>query len=260
MASPTAALVVLAHVGQDGLALGRRRVEQGQVADAGEAHLQGAGDRRGRQREHVDVGPELLDGLLVRHPEALLLVDHQQAEVLEGDVARQQAVGADDHVHLTTGQPLGHLAGLGVGQEPAEHLDPHRVAGEAVAEGLEVLLGQQGGGHQHRGLAAVLHRLEHGPHRHLGLAEAHVAAHQAVHGDGPLHVGLDLVDGHPLVGGELEGERRFELELPRACRGRRRGRACGPGSGTARPAPGRSRPPPSGPGPWPWTSRRRPCG
>ena len=51
-------LVVLAHVGEDGLALGGGGVEDGEVADAGEAHLQGAGDGRGREGEHVDVGPQ----------------------------------------------------------------------------------------------------------------------------------------------------------------------------------------------------------
>ncbi len=110
--------------------------------------------------------------------------------------------------------PVDDLAGLGVGEEPAEHLDPHRVAGEAVAEGLEVLLGQQGGRHQHRGLVAVLHRLEHGPERDLGLAEADVAADEAVHRDGQLHVGLDLVDGGALVGCRLVRERLLELALP----------------------------------------------
>ena len=72
-------VVVLADVGEDRLAVGRRRVEQREVADAGEAHLERARDRRGGEREHVDVGPELLDLLLVLHAEALLLVDHEQA-------------------------------------------------------------------------------------------------------------------------------------------------------------------------------------
>ena len=76
-------LVVLADVGEDGLAVGRRGVQQGEVPDPGQAHLQGPGDRRGGQGEHVDVGAQLLDGLLVVDPEALLLVDDQQAEVLE---------------------------------------------------------------------------------------------------------------------------------------------------------------------------------
>ncbi|MDZ7732045.1 MAG: hypothetical protein U5R31_02115 [Acidimicrobiia bacterium] len=83
-----------------GLALGGRRVEQRQVADAGEAHLQGARDGCGRERQRVDVGAELFDGLLVGHPEALLLVDDEQPELVEPDVIREQAVGADDDVDL----------------------------------------------------------------------------------------------------------------------------------------------------------------
>ena len=86
-------LVVLADVGEDRLALGRRGVEQREVADAGEAHLERARDRRGGEREHVDVGLQLLDRLLVADAEALLLVDDQQAEVLELDVVRRAAGG-----------------------------------------------------------------------------------------------------------------------------------------------------------------------
>ena len=92
------AVVVLADVGEDRHAVGRRRVEQREVADAGEAHLQGARYRRGREREHVDAGLQRLDLLLVGHAEALLLVDHQQPEILEADVFAQQPVGADHHV------------------------------------------------------------------------------------------------------------------------------------------------------------------
>ena len=73
--------VVLPHVGQDRLAVGWRRVEQGQVADAGEAHLERARDRRGRKGENVDVGPQLLDRLFVGYSEPLLLIDDEQAEV-----------------------------------------------------------------------------------------------------------------------------------------------------------------------------------
>ncbi len=116
---------------------------------------------------------------------------------------------------------LDDLLGLGVGEEPAQHLDPHRVAGEAVAEGLEVLLGEQGGRHQHGGLPTVLHRLEHGPERDLGLAEADVAADEAIHRDRQLHVGLDLVDGRALVGRRLEREGLLQLTLPGGVGGER---------------------------------------
>ena len=125
---------------------------------------------------------QLLDRLLVADAEALLLVDDEQAEVLERDVLGQQPVGADDDVDLAGARrpSTTFRAWPGV-RKRRQHLDPHRVAGEALAEGLEVLLGQQRGGHEHRHLLAVLHRLERGPDGHLGLAEADVAADQAVH-------------------------------------------------------------------------------
>ena len=55
----------------------------------------------------------------------------------------------------------------------------------------QVLLGQQRGGHEHRHLVAGVDRLERRPHRHLGLAVAHVAAQQAVHRPRLAHVALD---------------------------------------------------------------------
>ena len=71
--------------GADRQAIDRRRRQQRQVAHAGQRQLQRARDRRRRQRQHVDVGLELLQPLLVADAEMLLLVDDQQAEVLELD-------------------------------------------------------------------------------------------------------------------------------------------------------------------------------
>ncbi len=73
---------------------------------------------------------------------------------------------------------------------------------------------EQGRRHEHDDLLAVLHRLERRAHRDLGLAEADVAGDEAVHRDGPLHVGLHLVDGGELIGRLGEREGLFELALP----------------------------------------------
>ena len=148
------------------------------------------------------------------HAEALLLVDDHETEVLEHDVALDEAVGADQDVDLAPGDGRENPALFGSRAEAAEHLDGHGVAGHALAEGVEVLLGEDGGGHQHRHLPAVQHRLEGGADGHLGLAVTDVAADQAVHRARLLHVGLGLVDGPELVGGFGEGERRLEFALP----------------------------------------------
>ncbi len=132
-------LVVLAHIGEDRLPVGRWRVQQSQVPDSGQAHLEGPRNGGGGQRKHVDTEAQLLDRLLVADAEALLLVDDEEAQVLELDVRREQTVGADHDVDRPVRQAVADRLGLAGGEEPGEHLDPDRVAGEAVPEGLEML-------------------------------------------------------------------------------------------------------------------------
>ncbi len=80
-------------------------------------HLERAGDRCGRQRQHVDVRLELLHLLLVLHTEPLLLVDDEQAEILERDVGGEQAVRADHAIDLTRAEILHDLLRLAGGEE-----------------------------------------------------------------------------------------------------------------------------------------------
>ena len=135
------------------------------------------------------------------------------AELGELDVLRQQAVGADEDVDLAGGQALAQLPHLQRRAEARDHLDRHRKAGEAAAEGLQVLVGENRRRRQHRHLVAAVDRLEGGPHRHLGLAVADVAAEQAVHRPLALQVLLDDRDRLQLVGALLVGEGGLELAL-----------------------------------------------
>ena len=97
-------LVELDDVGLDRQAILRRRLDDRHVADAGERHVQRARDRRRRHRQHVHALAHLLDALLVRDAEALLLVDDEQAEVAELHVLRQQPMRADDDLDLAGGR------------------------------------------------------------------------------------------------------------------------------------------------------------
>lgn len=99
------ALLVLAHEGQDRMAFLGWGGQGRHLPDAGDRHLQRARDRRGRHGQHVDVGPHLLQGLLVLDTEALLLIHDHQAEVLEVNLSRNEAVGADHHVHAPSLTP-----------------------------------------------------------------------------------------------------------------------------------------------------------
>ena len=93
-------IFVRQHIGLDRHAILGRRVDHAQVADAGQRHVQRARDRCGRQRQHIHVRAHLLDTLLVAHAEALLLIHHQQPQILEVNIFRQQPVRADDDIDL----------------------------------------------------------------------------------------------------------------------------------------------------------------
>ena len=152
--------------------------------------------------------------LLVAHAEALLLVHDQQAQVLELHILAEQAVGADDQVDAARGQPADDAILLRGGLEAREHRDRDRERGQPPAEVGVVLLGQDGGRHQHGHLLAVHDRLEGRAQRHFRLAVADVAADQAVHRPGLLHVVLDGLDGDELVLRLDVGEAGLQLLLP----------------------------------------------
>ena len=122
---------------------------------------------------------------------------------------------AHEHLHRTVGESLQRAFLLGGAAEAREHLDLHVEGVETVFERDVVLLRQNGGRAQHHDLLGVLRRLERRTQRHLGLAESDVAADQAIHRPGRLHVGLDLGDRRQLVGRFVVGEGFFHLALPR---------------------------------------------
>ena len=148
------------------------------------------------------------------HPETLLLVDDDEAELAKLDVGLEQTVRADEDVHLARGGGFEDFFLLRAGAETADHLDSDGVAGHALAEGVEMLLGEDGGRDEERDLAAALDGFEGGADGDLGFAETDVAADEAVHRPGFFHVGLGVGDGFELVARLGEGEGALELALP----------------------------------------------
>ena len=159
----------------------RGRGDDREIAHAGHGELEGARDRRRGQRQHVHLGAQLLEPLLVADAEMLLLVDHDEAEVLERDGLAEHGMGADDDVDAAFGEALLHLALLGGADHARQLADPDRQPGEALAEDARVLAGEQRRRHDDRRLLPVDRRGEGGAQRHLRLAEADVAADEPIH-------------------------------------------------------------------------------
>ena len=144
---------------------------------------------------------------------ALLLVDHNEPQVIGVDVSGEQAVRANEHVHRAVREALEGTTLLGGGHKAAEHGHAQVKGSKPREERLKVLLRQNRGGTEHHHLLGVLAALERRAQGDLGLAKAHVAAEQAVHRAARLHVRLDVGDRGALVGREVVGEARLHLLL-----------------------------------------------
>ena len=145
--------------------------------------------------------------------EALLLVDDDQAQVMRVHIAAEQPVRAHQDVDVALGETRQRRRLLRLAAEARQDLDRDAERLATLLEVDVVLLREDRRRAQDHDLLAVLRRLEGGPQRHLGFAEADVAADEAVHRLGGLHVGLDVGDGGQLIGRLLVRERLLHLAL-----------------------------------------------
>ena len=165
--------VIFADEGFDRQTAGGRSGNDRQIAHTAHRHIQRTRNRRGGQGQDIDVGAHRLDALFMAHAEAVLFINNQQAEIAQLNVRLQQFMGADKNIDFPFRDLLEDLRLLFGATKAREHLDAHRPVGEAIAKVIEVLLGEQGGRHQHR---------------HLRFAEADIAAHQTVHRQRLTHI------------------------------------------------------------------------
>ena len=196
--------------GLDGQALRGRCRDQRHLAEAAERHVQRARDWRRGESQHVDLAPQRANRLLVPNAETVFLVDDHEPDVLEVLRVLQEAVRADDDVDGAVSHALDDAPDLACALETGQHLDADGPVRETVAEVLAVLLREQRRRHEDRDLLVVVHGGEGGAQRNLGLAEADVAAHDAVHRLVRAQVGQHVADGPALVLGQFEREAVLE--------------------------------------------------
>ena len=203
--------------------------------------MQRARNRSRGEGEDVDLDPQRAQELLLRDAEPLLLVEDDQPEVLRDDVAREDAVRPDEDVDLALLELLQNPLLVGPRAEARDHLHANRKVPIALAERVPVLLGEDRGRAEHERLAVVERDGERRTNRHLGLAEAHVAADEPIHRAAVLEILLDGLDGLQLILGLAVGERALEPLEPVVRQIERPGRAPGAGAHTAPAARRRAR-------------------
>src|SRR5262249_22626661 len=200
--------VFAAHVRRNGRAAGRHFVDDRDFEVAVNGHRKAARDRRSRHYQDVgvDAAPSKLGAL--QHAEAMLFVDHREAELSELNRILNQRVSADDQVDVARSDGLLHLALLFRLETPREQFDAVRRQAEPAPNVAGVLFGQNFRRRHQRRLVAVLDRDDHRLNRDNRLAAAHVALQQAVHRLVAGHIVDDLFQ-RPLLGlGRMKGQYR----------------------------------------------------
>lgn len=208
------AFVVTADGGVDGSAIGRWGVEGGHVPGTEQGEIEGAGDGGGAEGQNVDEAKQLLEFFLMFDAEALFFVDNGEAEIFELDVFGDDPMGADDDIDVPGFEGSDGFPDFFGRGETAEHFDSHGVVGHPLAEGLPMLLGEDGGGDEDGDLFAAHDGFEGGANGDLGFAKADIAAEESVHGLFEFHVAFDFLDGADLVGRFAVDEGLLELDLP----------------------------------------------
>ena len=90
----------------------------------------------------------------------MLFVDDDQTEGPKRYIFREQGVGPDDDIDLAVFEIILDLAGPALGHQPRQLLNPDRQTGEAFAEILVMLQGEQRRRGDNRHLQAVERRHE----------------------------------------------------------------------------------------------------
>ena len=77
--------------------------DDGEVADAFKAHRKRAGNRRRRQREHIDFSADFAEHFLLAHAEAVLLINVDEPQIFELRFVGKKLMRADHDVDRAVG-------------------------------------------------------------------------------------------------------------------------------------------------------------
>ena len=147
------------------------------------------------------------------HAEMLFFVDDQQAKVLEFDVLRQQSVRADNDIDIPGSHAFFGFRDILGCYEARKLSDLQRPVRKSVRKRLKVLAAEQRRGYDDRHLMAGHGRHERRPQCHFRFTEAHIAAHQPVHGALLTHIGQHIFNRVFLILRFLEREPGAEFRI-----------------------------------------------
>lgn len=80
----------------------RRSLHKTHIPNTRQRHVECAGNWGGRQQKRVHIELELTQAFLCHYPEAVLLINDEQSQVMEAHIWTQQSVRPDDNINTPT--------------------------------------------------------------------------------------------------------------------------------------------------------------
>ena len=108
------------------LPVGRRRIDDAEIACTHERKMQGAWNWRCSECKGVYIHPQLLEFLLAAYTELLFFIDHEQAQILEFYVFGEQTVRPDQDIYFPFFYPFQGFFLFTRRFETVEVVDRHR--------------------------------------------------------------------------------------------------------------------------------------
>ena len=214
--------------GLHGRAAGRALREEREIQIAVEGHRETSRDRRRREHEQVgipDVARLRGQGDPLANAEPVLLVHHHEPQSVEAKIALQERVRPDDERDRSGGDLGEDLLPLPRGRRGGEKGVAHLRAAQEARRRLRVLLREDGGRGQDRGLGPGPRRAHRGREREHGLPRSHVPQEKPPHRDLAVQIALDRLERLLLRARQAERERGVKPRRQRGARPQGMGRA-----------------------------------
>ena len=143
----------------------------GLLADRGNIHVaeigqhQAARDRRRRHHQNVGALALVAKGEALVHAEAMLLVDHRETKIPEGDGLLKQRMRADHDVDFARGEAVEDFRARGALVAAGQQREPQAARHRERAQRLKMLARQNFGRRHQRRLPPGLDATRHGEQR-----------------------------------------------------------------------------------------------
>ena len=211
-------LIVLPDVGFDWQPVHWSRIDNRHVFYAWQRHVKRSRDWSCRHTQNINVFSQHFEFFLVFYAKPVLLIDYQQAQILEHNIILQKPVCANNNVNFAFDKFFNRFFLLFGSSEARQKFYTNRKRLKTFWNCLPVLHSENCRRNNHSSLFAWHNSLEYSPDSYFRLAKPYIRTNQPVHRLWLLHIRLGLLNSTHLVRRFSVFKSFFHFALPHCIR------------------------------------------